>query len=180
MSVRVGHAPGRTSASRRVGCADSAHGGRRAVLRGGLWLALLLTMLLPPVIAQAVERPQGGEEAAIPAVDIRNAEPQRQVTPDADRIIPATEETLPDPIFRVDAHIRGQRVHSWTEQPGRVYMLLVDGDASLDVGLYGFRARRMVLRIETDPAGAHEMRIAFANADVEQIGELMTRLAALR
>lgn len=37
-----------------------------------------------------------------------------------------------------------------------------------------------MFRPKDDPEGAREMRIAFANADVEQIGELMTRLAALR
>ena len=151
MSVRVGHAPGRRSASRRVDSADRAHAARGWLGRGGLLPALLLTMLVPHAMAHAMERGQGGDGDAIPAAETRDGEPQGQAPPDADRIIPATGQTLPDPVFRVDAHIRGQRVYSWTEQPGRVYMLLVEGDASLDVGLYRFRARRMAIRIETDP-----------------------------
>lgn len=36
-----------------------------------------------------------------------------------------------------------------------------------------------MFRPATDPEGAREMRIAFANADTDQIGDLMARLAAL-
>ncbi len=56
---------------------------------------------------------------------------------------------LADPVVSADADLKAGRAITWTD--GRGQMLLLDREVSVAIGAYGFRAKRAVVRIATDP-----------------------------
>ncbi len=61
-----------------------------------------------------------------------------------------------DPLVDFDARMTALRVTAWADGDAR--MLLLEGDASLSVGAYGFRGSAIVVRIETQAIDAGTVR----------------------
>ena len=66
--------------------------------------------------------------------------------------------TLPlaDPVVVADAQLSTRRASSWSE--GDVRMLLLEGDVTIAVGTYGFRADHAVVRIDEERSGGRLIR----------------------
>jgi len=62
---------------------------------------------------------------------------------------PSANSPLAGPVVSAEAVFRGQRVTVWRD--GSTRYLLLDGDAGFDLGLYRFRAKRAVVRIDPEP-----------------------------
>ncbi len=60
------------------------------------------------------------------------------------------DAALSDPVVDADAQLQANAATSWTADGAR--FLLLDGDVRVNVGTYGFRASRAVVRIDTDRA----------------------------
>jgi hypothetical protein len=77
---------------------------------------------------------------------------------------------LGDPIVSANAVFAATRVTAWHEGDARV--LLLDGDASFQLGAYGFCARRAVVRIEPETRAGE--RVSHLSVYLEDARPLMT------
>ncbi|MEM1108048.1 MAG: hypothetical protein AAGH99_05075 [Planctomycetota bacterium] len=70
---------------------------------------------------------------------------------------PARLETaFADPLVDFDANMTALKVRTWTD--GEARMMLLEGDAQLSVGAYGFRGSAIVVRIENQPTDLGTVR----------------------
>ena len=122
------------------------------VVRGSRWVCGLVCMLLA----------QGPTDGALsndaPAVVAR--EPDSSNVNDSQG--PADRSALPlaDPVVDADAVLTANRAFFWSQNGAR--MLLLERSVSVQIGAYGFSARRAVVRIDkqTHPGGAiHHLAI---------------------
>ncbi|MEX2215570.1 MAG: LPS assembly protein LptD [Phycisphaeraceae bacterium] len=67
-----------------------------------------------------------------------------------------TQSPLADPVVSADAKCFGRRVSAWTEKGAQ--FLLLDGDVSITIGSYAFRAERASLRIDTERSQGRRIR----------------------
>ena len=102
--------------------------GSHLVLSIGAVLSLALLLAVP-----ADAQPQ--DEASAP------------LSPDA---------PLADPVVRSDAVLTASRASAWTENG--VHHLLLEGDVRFEMGAYGFRAQRAVVRIDLEDAPGRPIR----------------------
>lgn len=63
---------------------------------------------------------------------------------------------LAQPVVAADAKLFGKRINTWSHEG--VQFALLDGDVTIDIGSYGFRADRASLRIDTDRAQGKRVR----------------------
>ena len=92
-------------------------------------------------------------------------------------LLAAEDEVSPlaQPIVSADAKMFGQRVHVWSAQG--VQFALLDGDVTIDIGSYGFRADRASLRIDTQRIAGRRVRhlsLYLVNARTRQGGGPIT------
>ena len=73
-------------------------------------------------------------------------------------IAPPTESavhtTLADPIVRADCLLKADRTVSWND--GQTRMLLLEREVTVQIGAYGFRAHRVVARIDIKRLPGHQ------------------------
>ncbi len=63
---------------------------------------------------------------------------------------------LGQPVVQADAKLQGSRITLWTVEG--VQFALLDGDVTIDIGSYGFRADRASLRVDTDRLQGRRVR----------------------
>lgn len=89
------------------------------------------------------------------------------------------DSSFADPLVDFEARMTALRVTTWTD--GNARMMLLEGDASLSVGAYGFRGSAIVVRIEKqtiDAGTVHHLAAYFR--DARPLGGSSSTLAALQ
>ena len=61
---------------------------------------------------------------------------------------PANEQALAEPIVDADADLKAVRIDTWTEADARFFVL--SRDVTIEIGTYGFRADRAVIRVDSE------------------------------
>ncbi len=72
------------------------------------------------------------------------------------RTPPSIDQALAEPLLREDAVVSADRATGWTEGDAR--FLLLDGGFRFEMGVYGFRGTRAVVRIDTERKPGLEIR----------------------
>ncbi|MEX0775420.1 MAG: LPS assembly protein LptD [Phycisphaeraceae bacterium] len=132
------------------------HARRGRVIRSAIAVACLSVLLANLASTYGQPDTPASEFPAIAAIPADELTPAPAWSPDA---------ALADPVIAADAQLKAQRAYAWSQ--GSTRFVALEGDVSVSVGAYGFRADRVVVRIDVErPPGLvlKHLAVYFDNA----------------